>query len=55
MTDYREVVRDADFKTQYDFNPAPDQEFDQAVGSSPRMSMRPVERPLQMMWLAPLR
>lgn len=57
IDEYRNKVRDADFKTQYDVMPLPDQQFEQAVGgtvSRPQPS-RPAGVSGGLMWLPPLR
>lgn len=54
--EYRNKVRDADFKTQYDVNPQPDPQFEQAVGGSVSRPQRAEPVSLSgMTWLPPLR
>lgn len=57
--EYRNKVRDADFKTQYDVTPQPDPQFEEAVGSSvsrPQQRAQPVSiSDFNMRWLPPLR
>ena len=57
MADYRSMVKDPDFRCQYDFTPKPDAQFEAALAGAPqpRMSIPVSTAPLNIgPWLQPL-